>query len=150
MHQVIKKGDQVRVREIDAGVKNKFNWSWLDEKEVVKGITVTLGDHVVKVDLPGKAWCQLCSASITYGGRGKKTIINHVTSEKHMKKLKSSLSTYVFPASFRVPSQSQSQSQPSEVPVPRTIGIRDRTTHMQVRYEYYNLNLSSLFVLCVC
>lgn len=72
------------VKEIDAGVKNKFKWTWLQESCIVDGHTLSL-DCYSKVSLPGKVLCTVCNDTINYATSGKKALLNHVRLAKHVK-----------------------------------------------------------------
>ena len=100
MHRLNEK-DSVLAKKIDkdAGVKNSWNFSWLQEtvqlkwreKEKTKSVDVKLGNTISKINEPGKAVCSLCEDVIKYGSNGKKALTIHVTTVKHVTKVKDQL-----------------------------------------------------------
>ena len=79
--------------EIDKGVKNKFLWSWMDQKVVLNfkdgtSIDHRLGAYFRKIAIEGKGWCELCELIVSYSSRGKSALTTHCKTEKHMNKLK--------------------------------------------------------------
>ncbi|GFO04973.1 hypothetical protein PoB_003147800 [Plakobranchus ocellatus] len=83
------KNDIGRAKEIDAKVKNRFRYECLETTVNLKSkklseIEVTLGDSIEKLDLPGKALCSFCNDVISYGGKGKIALVDHVQSAKHI------------------------------------------------------------------
>ena len=99
MPRKLDKHEIVSVAKIDAGVTNRFNFAWLDctvETTVklskdTKDITLRVGDHIFKIDAPGEAY--QCNAKIKYGSSGKKALVNHLTTAKHMEHVKMSLTS---------------------------------------------------------
>ena len=77
----LNRSDNINIRISDYRIKNKFNWSWLEEIiEVVvpdsKGggktaINIKLGDTIKKIDEPGQAYCEICMLVVSYGTTGK-------------------------------------------------------------------------------
>lgn len=53
-----------------------------------------IGDSVEKINIPGKASCNLCHSVINYGGRGKGALKEHLNSDTHFKKLKMQRTNY--------------------------------------------------------
>ncbi|KAL8588059.1 hypothetical protein ACOMHN_012097 [Nucella lapillus] len=100
MHRLNEK-DSVLAKKIDkdAGVRNSWNFSWLQgtvelkwrEKEKEKSVEVKLGDTISKINEAGKAVCSLCEDVIRYGSNGKKALTLHVTTAKHVTKVKDQL-----------------------------------------------------------
>ena len=75
----INKGEELDLKAVESGVKNKLNWSWLEETMQVtlpesKGVKATIdiivGQSIKKIDRPGQAYCQLCPMIINYGNSG--------------------------------------------------------------------------------
>ena len=97
MFQRLGKQDKARVCEIEHGVKNKWNWTWPDVKKKatvtldfgqqrsVREIELVVGDAIEKVDRPGVAWCRWCNDLLKYGPKGRITLVNHLTTEKHLR-----------------------------------------------------------------
>ena len=71
------------VSAIDCGVRNKFKWRWMGEKDAHG---VSLSDYIRKTKTPGKAFCLYCESYILYGSTGKKAIMLHAQSMKHVQK----------------------------------------------------------------
>jgi hypothetical protein len=111
----------------DAGVTNSWNFSWLEEtvelkwsgeKENEKSIKVKLGDTISKINEAGKAACSLCGDVIRYGSNGKKALKLHVTTVKHVTKVKDQLTNQSigsFGSTVRLP---ETHSLPLSVPPP--------------------------------
>ncbi|KAL5010546.1 hypothetical protein ScPMuIL_012851 [Solemya velum] len=74
---IIDRNNEQRVEEIDKGMKNCFRWMWLERQVDIGETTVSLSEHIRKVDLPGKALCVLCNAIISYDSRGVRNIEDH-------------------------------------------------------------------------
>ena len=72
--------DNADVSTIDKGVKNKFKWNWLEEKDSNK---MFYSDWVRKVDLPGRALCLLCNTLLKYGSQGKSALAVHAKKPVH-------------------------------------------------------------------
>ncbi len=68
--------------DVEANIKNKFKWTWLDELDKNGDL---LREYVQKTDQPGEAFCAWCKDCIKYGSSGKKTIHSHASSVKHAK-----------------------------------------------------------------
>lgn len=68
------------IRSIDVGDKNKFKWSWLEEKDCNADF---LSTYIRKLDAAGLAFCSICRETIKYGSGGKKDIIGHAKKIKH-------------------------------------------------------------------
>ena len=84
---VLQKSDELKVREVDKNIKNKFKCDWLNQNVTLnlkKGeISVPLSDFIEKIDVAGKAKCNLCSDIIQYGGPGWKSLESHLKSNRH-------------------------------------------------------------------
>ena len=76
--------DDSDIKEIDRGVKNKFNWNWLEEKD---SNDMFLSEWVRKVDAAGKAICLVCNLTMKYGGEGKSAFTRHARSDDHKRVL---------------------------------------------------------------
>ncbi|GFN88405.1 hypothetical protein PoB_001491100 [Plakobranchus ocellatus] len=93
------KNDLGRAKEIDAKVKNRFRYEWLETTVNLKSkklseIEVTLGGSIEKLDLPGKALCSFCNDVISYGGKGKIALVDHVQSAKHIARVEHRRTNY--------------------------------------------------------
>ncbi|XP_071378224.1 zinc finger and SCAN domain-containing protein 12-like isoform X2 [Centroberyx affinis] len=66
--------------DLERGLKNKWRWQWLEE-------TDSQGQRydvwLAKVDIPGMAWCKLCSKNIAYAQNGKKVFARHTEDHHH-------------------------------------------------------------------
>ena len=98
MFQKLTERDKTLAREIDKekGVKNCWNFGWLDQTVSIpwkhqlkeKTVEVSLGDCISKINQAGKAHCDWCQDILNYGSNGKKVLVNHVKSDKHVRLLK--------------------------------------------------------------
>ncbi|CAM1291290.1 FBN1 (predicted) [Pycnogonum litorale] len=95
MATIIDRNNEHLVEDCDKGMKNRFRWMWLEKQVDIGGTTVTLAEHIRKVDLPGKALCILCNATISYDSRGVKNIEDHCKSKKHGKNLHMKMTNHV-------------------------------------------------------
>ena len=91
---LLKCGDPC-VKDIDASVKNKFRWAWLEE-EVDLGLgekykKVRVGETLHKTKEAGSAWCSLCCKTVTYSSSGKKALLQHMKKPVHANKWKQRL-----------------------------------------------------------
>ena len=82
---------------IEDKVKNKFKWSWLEEKD-------HLGDYfsvyVRKLKVAGLAECIWCNDHLKYASRGKQCLRDHAKTSKHKTARNSVRSTQQLPAMF--------------------------------------------------
>lgn len=136
MVRTLKKDEPTR--EIDKGVKNKFNWRWLEHNisVTVDGSVVQckLGECIAKVDVPGKAECTWCKDIINYGSRGRVALSAHIESGKHKHQLKLRQTNYNigrYTDKTEV-TTSTSDSEPTFASRP-TVG--ERVSQMQVRHR---------------
>lgn len=88
----LKEADKAAVKAIDAGVKNKWSWKWQEEVlrrdiQRIGPVMYKLSDCFEKVDVAGVAYCKWCNDKVLYGGNGKKHLISHCSSDKHIKHL---------------------------------------------------------------
>lgn len=77
MPKLLKKGQSVA--EIDAGLKNKWLWRWLDENDLCG---VQIGKWCSKTDSRGTAYCHCCDKYIQYGQDGKTGIKSHSQTQR--------------------------------------------------------------------
>ena len=68
------------INNVDAGIKNKWNWKWTEEKDCHG---VFLSDYMRKINKKGIAFCNLCQCKINYGNGGKRDILRHSQKKKH-------------------------------------------------------------------
>lgn len=89
-------------RNVDVGIKNKFNFSWL-ERTIKLPLKISgeirmeefnLRDFFKKVSIPGKALCVICDKLTSYGSRGCKALLQHAESLAHTEKLEIRKSNY--------------------------------------------------------
>ena len=168
MPNVIETRDDAKVREIDADLKNKFRWDWLDRKVTVcpvgsskeEPLSVLVADFVKKLDVAGKALCTVCDDVILYGSRGWKALQSHATSVKHRKQTFLLKRNYSISSAFRQPARTSAIGASDTAPrtcltttatsgVPTStakpvVPISDRMSHQQVNLSFslfvYNLN----------
>ena len=74
------------VRKIDASVRDKFKWEWLEAKNDSGNF---FSDYMQKLNGGGKALCTTCDIVISYGSSGKKAFTKHGKSKSHMVSLRS-------------------------------------------------------------
>ena len=86
-HVLVPKKDEACVGEIDRGLKNKWNFRWLEEEIKVEklGIAVRVGDTIGKINKPGQAACSLCSSVIRQGSQFPADLRNFFTSSSSAK-----------------------------------------------------------------
>lgn len=99
MIRKLKKEEFALAVEIDKGLKNKWSPLWLEATVKTtlvlpkgkKEVELRVGDSISKVNVAGKAICDFCQDTIKYASRGKACLINHLTTEKHLKHVKTRL-----------------------------------------------------------
>ena len=89
---VIERGGNAR--EIDAKLKNKWSWNWL-EKEVDG---VALFNFMKKLNKPGVALCDWCDCQVTYSGKGLSSLVQHAVTSKHKAVASTRKSNYALPS----------------------------------------------------
>lgn len=91
---ILYKRDSGTVSKLDAGIKNSWNWLWL-EKEVDG---CPLSEFIFKHKDTGKALCSLCDGKvINYGGKGWLSLKQHCEGSKHIEKKKLRRQNYKLP-----------------------------------------------------
>ena len=70
------------LKTIEEGVKNKFRWTWLEEKDCLGDF---LSDYVRKTDQAGIAFCIICNDTLKYRSGGKRDLKAHASTSKHQK-----------------------------------------------------------------
>ena len=63
-------------KTLDIGVKNKWNWNWLQERDLSESEDF-LSDYIVKINKPGVAYSLYCNIDIVYGSLGKRNLRKH-------------------------------------------------------------------------
>ena len=86
-----------RITEIDKGIKNRWNWKWMEEKD---SNGVFLSDYVRKINKPGYARCIICHCDIRYGAGGKGDLMSHSKKKKHIENVKIKKTNSVLPSMF--------------------------------------------------
>ena len=91
--------EQDNIKEIDGGVKNKWNWSWCEAKLLSGTPDVHLvSDCFRKIDRPGEAFCEYCQVTIKYGSSGKKALQQHAEKfQKHAEIFRIKRTNYQLP-----------------------------------------------------
>ena len=64
-YRFVERDDETR-KTYDAGVKNKFKWEWLTEKDIHGDF---LSSYIRKLDADGLAWCCFCRNVVNYSNR---------------------------------------------------------------------------------
>jgi hypothetical protein len=131
---LLKRGD-TRLAEVDRGIRNPFRWDWLDVKvniEVrVHGVsraeTVTLGDSIEKCVETGVAFCRLCESKLKYSSSGKKSLMDHIKSKKHLDNFSVTISNQQI-----ICTKDSLVSMPS-----RTTTLQDRVSNQEVSSFIY-------------
>ena len=78
------------LKVVESGVRNKFKWTWLEEKD----------DNNDFLAQPGVAFCIYCQQCLDYGGRGKSFLLRHSESASHKRKRNLVKTTQWLPAVF--------------------------------------------------
>ena len=96
--------DASTAKIIDANIKNKWNWAWIDEIVVIKDEATKqilseekMSTWVEKVTKEGIAWCRLCDCEINYRSAGKRQLANHARMKKHQQARKEIKENYALP-----------------------------------------------------
>ncbi|KAG1690684.1 DNA repair protein RAD50 [Nymphon striatum] len=132
MVRTLSKNELTKV--IDVGVKNRFNWAWLEHAVSIsldlKVVEPKLGHCIGKIDVSGKTVCHWCGHLINYSLHGRVALMGHVESAKHKKQLKPRWTNYSLESfsSIRVTTTETSVGA-SLVPV------GDRVSQMQNHFE---------------
>ena len=86
------------ISAIDKGVRNKWNWQWLEERDADGHF---LSEYIRKVDKPGFAICIICKGELQYGNGGKKDVVNHGSKKKHQRNRKLRETNTTLPSIFQ-------------------------------------------------
>lgn len=74
------------LKSLEASVKNKFKWSWLEEDiEFVDSKNTQVKRIITKINVPGVVCCLVCSSDINYASAGRKAVRKHLLLMKHIK-----------------------------------------------------------------
>ncbi|XP_069128861.1 uncharacterized protein [Argopecten irradians] len=77
------------IKACDASVKNKWNDAWPQKVVTVQlrqdNVDIKIGDHIKKIDVPGKAVCELCHDVINYGQKGVTSLLEYLFSASLVK-----------------------------------------------------------------
>ena len=95
--EFVSRDGRENVKEIDKGIRNKFQWSWMDERDTFEDF---LSDYFRKLKEPGMAWCLTCKTKVNYGSSGKKALIGHSKNHIHVKARKALKLTQSLPATM--------------------------------------------------
>ncbi len=77
----------------DDGVKNKFQWGWLQSAHDGE----PLSNWLRKTEEPGMCLCVRCNKHINYGSAGKKAYFQHAKTKLHQDRTASAVATIVMP-----------------------------------------------------
>ena len=80
IHQCSKISDP---KTLDIGVKSKWNWNWLQERDLSENKNFLL-DYVVKISKPGVAYCLCCNIDIAYGSSDEINLCTHAQRNKNI------------------------------------------------------------------
>ena len=110
----------------DIGVKNKWNWNWLQERDFSENEDF-LSDYIVKINKPGAAYCLYCNIDIAYGSSGKRNLRKHAQrNEKHAEQRKIRVTNMALPLLFFEPTDSTIQEKTCSLPYGAPINIHDK------------------------
>lgn len=98
------------LKEIENGIRNKFRWQWLEEKDSNGDY---LSDYVRKLSKPGMAFCLICDQRLDYSMKGKCHVKRHAQSEGHKRRRNAVKSTQALPALFQATSSLERGENPS-------------------------------------
>ena len=86
------------LNEIERGVKNKFRWDWLEEKDVDGHF---LSDYIRKLNVAGQCKCIVCNVIIKYGSSRRKSLVGYGSTDNHMKMRRLKETNETLPAMFQ-------------------------------------------------
>ena len=84
---------------IDSGLKNKFRFEWLNCEDEHGDI---LSSYMRKPRQRGLVFCTCCKSLLSYSSNGKRALISHCLSKKHIKFWSTVKSNQTLPASYQV------------------------------------------------
>ena len=115
-YKIIYRSKSEDARKIDASCKNKWNWSWLEEKD-------EHGDYLssyVREIVSGSAFCICCNKPLVYGNTGKKDLLKHATkSTENLSSKNNYLSVTLLPLHWRKPAINSSSEISTCTPLTR-------------------------------
>ena len=131
------------IKNIDKGIKNKFRWCWLEEKD---DNGMYFSEWVRKIDVGGKAICLLCNVSLKYGSQGKSALVSHAKQGDHRKRIAAVTNNSTLPSHLNLGGQDDGAcnlpygaapnihsdahcSARAEVTLPRLPSFQDRLAH---------------------
>ena len=91
--------DSADISKIDVGIKNKFSWNWLVEKD---SNGMFLSEWVRKVDRAGEALCNICNYMLRYGAGGKCVLLRHAKEKDHKLRVAALVNNTSLPSSYQV------------------------------------------------
>ena len=110
-------------KKIDEKVKNKWNWAWLQEKDVNGDY---LSDYMRKIDACGLAFCIYCNKTLSYGSTGKSDLFKHAkSSPKHLPNKVNYLKTTTLPQSWIEPNNKDLTCAPLKKPCTLPYGVAE-------------------------
>ena len=98
------------LKAVENGIKNKFRWQWLEEKDCNGDY---LSDFVRKLSKPGLAFCVFCDQRLDYSKKGKCHLKRHAESEGHKRCRNAVKSTQALPAVFQATSRLERGENPT-------------------------------------
>ena len=145
-YKIINRSESEDARKIDATCKNKWKWSWLEEKDENGDY---LSSYVRKINVSGSAFCIYCNKPLVYGNTGKKDLLKHATkSTEHL----SSKKNYPPHSYHFIGGSLQSIHQVRLVPVPLArecimpYGVAENV-HTTAAFQIVNIILKVIFYL---
>jgi hypothetical protein len=105
---------------LERPIKNKFKWSWLEEKDVHGDF---LSDYIRKIDEPGSVICDWCRDKLKYGNKGKSHLKNHAKSKNHVRVRRDRQTTPALPAMYRAVQAMEDGT--DSAPGPGPVAVRD-------------------------
>ena len=90
-YKIINRSESEDARKINAAFKNKWKWSWLEERDENGDY---LSSYVRKINVNGSEFCIYCNKPLVYCNTGKKDLLKHATkSTEQLSSKKNYLST---------------------------------------------------------
>ena len=81
-YKIINRRESEDARKIDATCKNKWKWSWLEEKDVNGNYLLA---YVRKINVDGLAFCIYYNKTLVYDNTGKSDLPKHaMKSTEHL------------------------------------------------------------------
>ena len=153
----ISRTDRADLKAVEANIKNKFKWTWLQERDNTGDF---LSSWARKVDVGGKVLC-MCTDTVRYGGGGKKDLKKHPSSSKehqrilNLKKMNSTLSSALSAAQevacslpYGAPEKGHSEaacSSKRDANLPKIVSFEDRIGKLMPKLSLYHFSQSIAF-----